>query len=75
MEPESSEKNEKQESEGETLKVQPSLSCDKGLHFFIYEQTPVGIGAKCTKCPVGFPISPGTVIREGHIYLEGNLVV
>lgn len=34
-----------------------------------------GIEVKCTKCPLGFMMSPGATLKEGRIYLHGSQVV
>lgn len=46
------------------------MSC-AGRHTF----RQIGFNAECTKCPVGYPLGIGGEVREGHIYIKGELVI
>lgn len=53
------------------LRIGPNLTCEKD-HHFVYQ---TGTEVRCTKCPIGYPISPGTECRNGHLYIHGELVI
>jgi len=62
----------KQEDGSELVRLKPSLNCKNNEHFFYR------IGSQeawCNKCPVGYPLSFGTEIREGHIYINDEFVI
>lgn len=58
--------------EGELLRVGVNLTCSKVDHYFVYQS---GTEVRCTKCPSGYPIAPGTECRNGHLYVHGELVI
>lgn len=58
--------------EGELIHIKPSMMCGQGEHYFIYES---GTKVKCSKCPLGYPISIGTEARDGHIFIHGELIL
>lgn len=62
---------EKELKEGEKITIQPSRMCQNG-HFFTQTKSRE---VKCSKCPVGYELSIGMTVREGHIYLNGELVI
>lgn len=43
-----------------------------GEHYFEYVN---GVEVQCTKCPLGYGVTSDTEVKDGHIYLEGNLVI
>jgi len=53
-------------------KVKPPSTCAKGEHYFVHKD---GREVECSKCHAGYYISPGTDIREGHIYIQGVLAI
>ena len=63
-------KEAKIESEMLTLKL---VSCAKGGHDFIYGRKANEV--KCKRCPVGYILTPGMYMKEGHIYSGDELVV
>lgn len=56
----------------ERFTVKPSVNCAKNEHYFEYIS---GTEVQCTKCPMGYPIGPGTEVRDGHIYIHGTRVI
>lgn len=62
----------REEGENETLKLGSNLVCGRGDHYFEYK---TGLQAECNKCPLGYPIGPDINIREGHIYIEEQLII
>lgn len=69
----SDQKKEIQEKlKGETLKLGPNLICDKDKHEFTLVSS---IEAACQKCPLSYPISVGTTVQDGHIYIHGQFVI
>lgn len=62
----------KQEDGSELVKIQPSITCSKGNHIFMYKSSREVI---CIKCPVGYPIDGLTEIIDGHLYRENILLI
>lgn len=63
----------KEDKTTERYQVKAATHCGPRDHYFKYIS---GTEAECNKChTVGFPISPGTVVRDGHIYIEEQLVI
>ena len=62
---------EEKEDDGHRVQIQPSLTCEKGKHFFMQIS---GMEIKCQKCPIGYGISGGTTIRDGKVYIHGQFV-
>ena len=62
----------KQEDGSELIRVSDDFVCRRGKHNFTYSS---GTQAKCTKCPLGYPIGPRFMIKEGHIYKDYLLVI
>lgn len=60
--------------EGEVLTPKPPVTCAKGEHSFTLVRTDMGPAAEC-RCGLGFQISPGAEIKDGHIFVHGTLVV
>lgn len=60
----------KLESKPEVVTLKPNV-IGKEHHFEYVNGTEV----QCTTCPLGYGVTPDTEIIEGHIYLEGNLVI
>lgn len=59
-----------QESSERTLKIGPNVTCRE--HEFTYVS---GNEIECMKCPVGFITSPGTTVKDGHVYIYETLVI
>ena len=62
----------KKEEKEELLKLGPNLMCSKGDHEFKYK---TGTEIECMKCPIGYPLGPGSVLKNGHVYLHGEFVI
>lgn len=63
-----------EEKENSILKPGPNRIGSE--HYF--EVTRDGGGylvAQCTKCPHGYHLGPGQTVKEGHIYVDGQLVI
>jgi hypothetical protein len=60
----------KAEPKGEMITLGPDLIGRE--HNFVYKSA---TEVKCTKCPLGYPITPGTEARDGHIYIHGQLLI
>jgi hypothetical protein len=66
-------KVEEKQDDGSTLiNIQPSLTCEKGRHYFKYIS---GMEIKCQKCPIGYQISAGTEVKDGSVYIHGQFVM
>ena len=65
------ESSEKDEPNDQLLKLGSNLICNKD-HYFVYQGASE---VRCTKCPIGYPISIGTECRNGHLYIHGELVI
>lgn len=59
------------DDDGELIHIKPSLNCKDG-HYFIYHSS---MEVKCMKCPVGYPIGIGTELKDGHLYIHGELIL
>lgn len=59
------------EAETERVTLKPDVVCQKGGHVFLSRSA---TEVKCQKCPVGYILTPGSEIRDGHIYLENQLL-
>lgn len=59
------------EAEVNRYKVGPNLACGRGEHKFIQK----GAAAECTKCPVGYNLGAGGEVKDGHIYIRGELLI
>ncbi len=60
----------KLESKPEMVTLKPNIIGQE--HYFEYVN---GTEVMCTKCPLGYGVTPDTEVKDGHIYLEGNLVI
>lgn len=60
----------KEEPKGEMITLGPDMI--GGEHTFVYKSA---TEAACTKCPLGYPITPGTEVKNGHIYAHGELLI
>lgn len=58
--------------EGELLTISPSVTCTKGNHNFVQVS---GTEAECPRCHVGYGLGAGAEVKEGHIYIHGELVI
>ena len=61
----------KDEPNDQLIKIGPTLMCNRD-HYFMYKS---GTEIQCTKCPIGYPISQGTEIKHGHVYIHGEKVL
>lgn len=52
--------------------LKPALTCLKGEHYFEYVS---GREADCTKCPMGFRLPVDAEVKDGHIYIESQLLI
>jgi hypothetical protein len=50
----------------------PKESIIKGEHEFDYIS---GTEVMCKKCPLGYVLTPGSQVKDGHIYIENKLLV
>ena len=48
------------------------ITCANAKHEFIQKKS---MEAKCVKCPSGYPLPVGGIVREGHIYIGETLVI
>lgn len=64
------EKEQKDEPTDQLIKLGPNLICND--HYFVYKS---GTEVTCKKCPMGYPIGPGTNVRDGHLYVHGEFVI
>ena len=62
----------KEEKKEELLKLGPNLTCEKGSHEFKYR---TGSEVECLKCPIGYPLGPGAILKDGHIYIHGEFAI
>lgn len=53
-------------------KLGPEKICPKGQHFFRYVRSD---SAECKYCPMGFYMTPGSDIIDGHVYINGELLI
>ena len=60
------------EAENERIKIKDPVTCEKGKHEFFRSQS---MEAMCRKCPIGFVLSVGNEVKDGHIYLHGTLLI
>lgn len=60
------------QKEGEVLKLGPNLACVKGDHEFKYV---TALEVECMKCPIGYPLGPGSELKNGHIYRHGEKII
>lgn len=51
------------------MQLQGKRACE---HEFKHQ---TALEVECTKCRVGYVLSPGMVLKQGHVYLEELLVV
>ena len=66
-------KEDEKELIDELIHVRPSQHCAKGDHYFDYVS---GTEALCQKCrTVGYPIGAGTEVKNGHIFIHGEMVL
>jgi hypothetical protein len=65
-------KKEEKDDGSTIIRIQPSLTCEKGRHFF---QRISGVEIKCQKCPIGYPVSGGTEVKNGRVMIHGQLVI
>ena len=50
----------------------PKESIIKGEHYFEYIS---GTEVMCTKCPLGYGVTAGMEVKDGHIYIGEKLLV
>lgn len=62
----------KKADEGELIQVKPSATCTKGNHVFVQVS---GTEAECPRCHVGYGLGVGAEVKDGHIYIQGELVL
>ena len=62
----------KRADEGELIQPKPSITCLKENHYFTQI---TGTEVECRVCHIGYMISPGMEIKDGHIYVHGMLVI
>jgi hypothetical protein len=55
---------------GELVTLKPNVIGRE--HYFEYVN---GTEVQCAKCPLGYGVTPETTVRDGHIYIEGILVI
>lgn len=60
----------KDEPTDQLVKLGPNLICND--HYFKYQ---TGTEVRCTKCPIGYQVGPGTEVKNGHIVIHGELVI
>lgn len=48
------------------------VSCSSRHNF---EMTKQANNVKCNECGVGYYLSPGMELKDGHIYFKGNIVI
>lgn len=65
------ESQKKDEPSDQLFHIGANLIC-QNRHYFVYKS---GIEVMCTKCPLGYPILPGTEIKNGHLYIHGEFVI
>lgn len=64
----------KEEVKEEILKLGPNQIGSE--HHFVMQRDGGGyLVAQCTKCPHGYHLGPGETVKDGHIYIEGTLVI
>ena len=49
----------------------PNLICKKGGHKFIQRE----MTAECISCPAGYNLGAGGEVKDGHIYIKGELLI
>lgn len=60
----------------EVIKLGPSLTCSKGGHFFAVIGMDMGMQqVRCDRCPIGYYLPHGGVVKDGHIYIKDVLMV
>jgi len=59
-------------AEKEKLTPKPPVTCQKGDHLF--RQTG-SREARCISCPLGYILSPGMTVIDGHIYMGEDVVI
>ncbi len=50
--------------------LKPNTVCTD--HSFEYVS---GTEVQCMKCPLGYGVTPETTVKDGHIYIKGELVI
>ncbi len=63
-------KEEKVEEQPEMVTLKPNIACSD--HEFDYIS---GTEVQCRKCPLGYGVTPETTVKDGHIYIKGELVI
>lgn len=61
----------KQDEEKSQILI-PKENIIKGMHHFEYIS---GTEAMCTKCPLGYVLTPGSVVKDGRIYIDNDLLI
>ncbi len=60
----------------EELPINQMVTLGKNIigkdHHFVYVS---GTEVECTKCPLGYGVTPETTIKDGHIYIEDELII
>ncbi len=59
-------------AEKNEFKIGEKLNCDIKKHFFIQDGAQ---NATCQNCNVGYNLPVGSDVRNGHIYINGQLVI
>ena len=55
----------------EMITLKPSVMCQEG-HKFIHRSS---IEVVCSECPLGYMLTAGMTIKDGHIYSGEKLVI
>lgn len=64
------------EPEEAVLTPGKDLICGKDNHkFVIMRNGDQQLVAECTKCTLGYPIGPGTEIKDGSIFIHGQKIL
>lgn len=51
------------------------MSCPAGEHRMLPVRQYEGQAVECQKCHIGWILSPGTTLRDGHVYIRGKLLL
>lgn len=60
------------ESEGSVTFKPTTVTCPQDQHFFYYTES---MAVKCRGCPVGYTLSAGSYLKDGHIYMGEQLLI
>ena len=62
----------KKQDEGELITIQKPITCEKGNHQFKQVKKDA---VECVKCPVGYNIPVTAEVKNGHLYINNQLLV